>query len=405
MKIVPSKTLKKINNTFFLILYPGFVIYNILVGYGHLPPIFGGFFGLFTLSHLILITPLLIINRIKGWRKEGELFLILLVVYLIVSTIIAVVNYTFISEAYVSLAFNQHIVTLLLLLSTIFISYNIQINIKLITLMKIFVYVIFVFFMLYVISTGKSMFYMRAISIIEDADKSLSTYQGFSRTFLVVGLFFLATTKKVNKYIIYYLLMVFILFVAGSRSELIAFVLSGGFLFGLLFLKKQKTYFYIFVALSVISIFFTYFLNDIYEFTQRSRIFQLTDISNASSWQSRKILQSIAITQIQENPFWGLFGGHIKAAGSIGSYSHNILSAWVNYGFISFILYSLLNIWPLINSIYYLLFKKEQSSYIKLCFLFSVTSVLLLLFAKSVFWFIPGFSFGLYLRMKSKSND
>lgn len=383
------------SNISFLVLYPGFIIYNLLVGYGFIPAFLGGYFGIISFSYLLFASVFVIVKPVLLLTKIGYYYLFFIFSLFFISSITALYSIGFNYEYYVQLAFRQYLESSILLLSTIAISFGVNINSKvLIRGVSIFVFCVFLFFSFYVIITKKSMFYM--LSITEGAKDGLSTYQGYGRTFLVTGLLLLAVVKKDIIYSLLAIIIAFILFVNGSRSELIAFIFSL-FLYSLYYYKSSRTLFLLlFIFLGGI---FLYFSGG-YEQMAGSRVFQLTNISEASSWQGRKALQSMALQQLSINPIWGIFGGHILATGTAGGYAHNVFSAWVNYGVIYFILYLILVCWPLVSTTISLFIKKENSSQLKFCFLISSSVVLLILTAKSVFWFLPGFAFGSYLRLK-----
>mgnify|MGYP006331453811 FL=1 len=60
----------------------------------------------------------------------------------------------------------------------------------------------------------------------------------------------------------------------------------------------------------------------------------------SSSVMARSELSDAAIVTIVENPLLGDYGSYALATGGgVGSYAHNLLSAWVDLGVFGFILY------------------------------------------------------------------
>lgn len=402
-KVRISKVFSCLNLSFFIFLYIGFVLYNVLVGYGYFPAFFGGYFGLFTLLHLLFLLPFVFFSNINRLSHNGLVFLAGLVLYILYTSSIAVYCY-FVGGPDVRLGVEQHFVYVLTLLSSVALFYGADFYGKK-TKMFMFLWLLvsFLFLILYIVSSGKPMFYMRDIASIEDVT-AISTYQGFSRSFLVVGFVLLAASFGVRQYLILCAVLVFVLFVLGSRSEFVAFLFSSG-LFFISFLRYRTTYLKLLFFALPFFLFVFLMYEDVVSYFQQSRIFQLIDIGAASSWQVRGELQAIAINQLTDNPFFGFFAGHILATGSSGGYAHNILSAWVNYGLLPFFLYVLLTSFPFVWSAHQVFLKKNVSKWMILCFFMSSASMLLLIFTKSVFWFFPGFAFGLYLRLQVKKND
>jgi O-antigen ligase len=72
-------------------------------------------------------------------------------------------------------------------------------------------------------------------------------------------------------------------------------------------------------------------------FSGRSRILQLLDIIHSSSFEARARFSDFAWETLREHPLLGQYGSQLQL-GSIGSYAHNMLSAWVSYGLIGFLL-------------------------------------------------------------------
>lgn len=127
------------------------------------------------------------------------------------------------------------------------------------------------------------------------------------------------------------LFMVISLFYLGARTEFyIAFML----LVVVEFLKAENKS--VAIALFVVFSFLSMMLGYIYIYIDSDglsniRIFAVLFDGDASQ-VSRTDLTMNAIETISRNPFFGDFGSH-----ELGAYSHNLLSAWVDFGFFGFI--------------------------------------------------------------------
>jgi O-antigen ligase len=69
-----------------------------------------------------------------------------------------------------------------------------------------------------------------------------------------------------------------------------------------------------------------------------SRMFQLLDIRSSDSAEARLQLFYNGLNIIIDNPIFGGYGEYVQFSG-VGSYPHNIISAWVNLGIVGFIGY------------------------------------------------------------------
>lgn len=391
--------LNKTSNFFLVLLYPGFAIYNIIIAYGYIPPILGGFYGPVSILYLICMTPVFFRYRLLLNPKTG-LYIYLVITFFSLTLFIAFSNYQFYYNLYVKAAFFQTIEAITLIFSVFLLGFFINLTER---LYKIFIFLIVVsllLILLYVAKTGEVFFYAQRISV-DSAVDSVSTYQGFARSAMMIAFISLTAVSKLGRYMLVYLVSICILFFLGARSELVGVIFAAGlvvfFKFKMSSFRVLQLLIFLLVIIAAVSI--------AYENFSSNRIFQLIDISDSNSWISREELERIAITQIKNNPFFGYFSGHVAEGGSTGSYSHNILSVWAGFGFITFLVYSLLCLIPVIDFSISAIREKKQTDKFYLCLMFSYFALLLLIFAKPVFWFIPGFVWGMYLNVKREKYE
>ena len=137
-----------------------------------------------------------------------------------------------------------------------------------------------------------------------------------------------------------------------------------------------------------------------------NRMLQLIRLDEARSVELRNENTVAAINTISSNPFLGDYGSYANY-GSIGDYSHNLLSAWVNLGLIGFALYVLL-LSLLARHCILLLRGGSNSSALspatKMGIAFTCYSILLVIFAKDYSLMTIGFSVGLLSAAKYSSQ-
>ncbi len=383
----------KTTGLFFILLYPIYVIYNTLLAYGFISPFLGGFYGVVSLTYLFSMVPILFFLTQKVYVNNYKILLFLFISYI---CIVVLINYFTVNSHEIILAAEQSLGSLILLFSAILLGYYLEHTKLLKKILTIFLIMSLTFLIVYVIKTGEVMFYAKTLDTAQEVN-DVSTYQGYGRTFFIISLLLLAMIKEIRNFIFIYFISLFILFVLGSRSELVACVIAG---FLLILIKypfsiKSILSYSIVILFSIVS--FSFFANKFSD----NRSLQLLNASESSSWQSREVLTEIAINHIKSNPILGYFGGHVVDGGSIGAYAHNILSSWANYGFFAFIIYTALCLIPLVHSFYLLFFRSIKTSEVQFCFLLGISVFVLIIFSKPVFWFVPGFLFGCYLKVRS----
>lgn len=171
-------------------------------------------------------------------------------------------------------------------------------------------------------------------------------YQGTALSYCVVYFILLASrpTHLLLRYF-YHLLCIASLAVIGSRSEFIV-IFPTIFVYELL-QSRIKSIFFIFVlflgsVFSAILLYFPHLLGD--------RISTITNLLSNESQIDRSANERIsfsnqALETVSQHPFSGKFSSYEP-----GEYAHNILSMWVDYGFIGILLFFAILIVAIITS-------------------------------------------------------
>lgn len=216
-------------------------------------------------------------------------------------------------------------------------------------------------------------------------------YQEVSSIFLFVWLFYYAGEENLFKRSISILVAAIILTASGARSEFFGFLLSFAYLLLLtnvrLNINKIKNIVLILFFLSILIYLFQGFLLTAFE---ESRQFTVTNLDEDGSWQQREYFFKRNLENIINHPILGNYASHFEL--SRGSYIHNILSSWQQYGLIGFILYFLLIIIPFVVLSIHSVVRNDR---IVNSLLFLATYSLILCFVtKSVYWHYLGLSVG-----------
>jgi hypothetical protein len=384
-----------------IILFPGFFIYHLVIAASGMAPVLGGLFGVASLVIVIwYLIGFVCIPKLQFKLLQWYgLFFLGFVSFVIIW---ALSHWLLLDESYVYVALIQTVETVILWLALFLIALWLPINSKLLKETFLYFFVATLLGLcLFVWVSGSLEFNVRRLF---SAGENVASYAGFSRSMVVVLLFLAAYTLNYLKFCSLTVAGMFTLFLLSARTEFLVFPLA---LMALFFMSSQtikRMLILCVVGLLFVTLLVTLVTN-FAELTDQNRFSELLKFDNSSSWLKRKELYDIAVSQIMNQPFSGFFGGHI-AAESRGGYAHNILSSWVNFGLIGFVLYFSLSFISLVGSFIGLAHVSanngnENESMVvvwRQSFVLNVFSFVLIMFIKSVFWPVAALAWGLYAR-------
>jgi len=181
-----------------------------------------------------------------------------------------------------------------------------------------------------------------------------------------------------------------VLFFVGARSEFYGFLLVGGAWAGLTFLQRSLSK-KIIILLAVLLLASTGLLT---VGLRGSRQLEVFDLASASSWQARQQLLEEGVAAIAASPLIGQFGGQI-ATDRFGTYIHNGLSAWRQFGLVGFLLYGGIVISSVMLAMKAVFLRRRRDPKWIAALYMNLMCVALIVVAKSVFWELPAFAWGL----------
>ena len=174
----------------------------------------------------------------------------------------------------------------------------------------------------------------------------LFSYQGFARSMLVVFLITCFSLRSGLLAFLCYCVFAFALVINQSRSEIILFVcaIPATLIIVHRFFQNMKLLHLFYVGVALFGFVFLGIMFErfgIFDGLPYLRILALVE-PMADESLNRRIFQTMSALQtIREAPFFGSYGSYVNA-GSIGDYSHNFLSLWVNAGLIGVLFYLIL---------------------------------------------------------------
>lgn len=371
----------------FVLLFPGFFIYNFLVGKNYIFPFLGGYFGIISAS---LLAPLIFFGFKRSFIKN-DMILLLFYSILFCLFFVSVFNYSIGNPVgYEEDMFVWSISGLIFNLVLFLVGANLNVKYNL----KFFMFFIFLFALIVLFNIGDSgIFYIKQNA--GDFKNYVATYQGFARSIVVVLIVFMAVSlKKPFIFFMVFFIGLVTLFFNGARTEFALFFISIILFVVTYSLKSIKIvlYCFAFILVAIVSIYC------FYDYIPSSRMMQLFDIKNSSSGLSRIKLHSYGLSLILDNPILGKYGGY-TAIGGVGSYPHSILSAWVNLGFFGFLLYVLL-FFLILKDVFVNFFKYRHLEEFRVLFILALFVTGALLASKDYSYMLVGMLVGFYVNYK-----
>jgi hypothetical protein len=245
--------------------------------------------------------------------------------------------------------------------------------------------------------SDQGVFYLRSQNET-DENEALASYQGFARSLFVTVIVVLPFLKKNIIGIALICVGIFALYINGARSELVATIFS----VALFMLISSKYKFATFGVGLVLLGLVAFYSNYLIELLPNNRSLQLLDATGSTSWTTRQGFLLSALDTISKNPILGSYGSYARS-GNIGTYAHNIISAWVDLGVAGFLIliYSLL--YPTIILSGRIFSTRKKSEEMLLVFVLIVSTAFLLVVAKSFTYMLTGAALGAYARFGSSN--
>ncbi len=377
-----------------LLLFPGFFLYNYLIATGIIPAFLGGYFGVVTIFLLVLF----LIANIKELLIKKTLVEIIFFILIAWSVVIVITQYILGQPDHYSLEMMHWSISGLV--------FNVLLYLiaKDLSLNKAFS--VLLFFALLLITTlvvtniGPSGIYSVGLHAHEFGNENVSTYQGFARSLIFISILLVVYYFGNTKALIVVISLSFLaLFFIGARTEMVLLLAST---FALLAIKSMSSWRVLFVMFSLSMLLFIAIIN-VPEMIPGSRMLELSSIFDSSSAQARANLSLLGWNIIAESPIIGNYGAY-TVFGGIGSYPHNLLSAWVNLGLPGFAMYLIILflLWYYLFQLF--LARKTYSLQFNMLFMFLVALTLAFILAKDHSYMMFGFVVGLYVNLTNNSH-
>lgn len=323
----------------FLLLFPGFFFYHSALGLQLIPPVLGGYFSpvALLLSPVLIATYLVKVRKSKALLTNIDLGFFAFVFYFFL--VVAINAIFFHANADVV---KMHLVAIFHLVVVFMIFKFSEFSLKFVFWGALICWIgmtMIIFFM-----SNDGFFYLRQQEATTNQDV-VATYQGFGRSYFLTFLVLAPFIKRMPARIPVYLVSIAALYVNGARSEFVG-ALVAVVAVEVLMTKRRAVALGLLATFAIVGyLYATEFINMLPE----NRTLQLLEVDECSSCNDRRATVAYAIEVIKNSPLVGDFGNYIVDIENEtpGSYAHNIVSAWVDLGFLGFVWLLLLFLVPL----------------------------------------------------------
>ncbi|MFO7971222.1 MAG: hypothetical protein R6U40_05670 [Desulfobacterales bacterium] len=385
-----KKTLNKENlaGVIFLLFFPGFFVYSYAVAEGYVSTVPGGWFGRLGVASALCLLPTAFPALFRS-TSIGRKFHIFFLVLLLLIAAWASIYYLYGSTLYQRspTAFVASLKIIVLWFVLFFVGYFFSPRRWFINLLWLSFFLMIII-VLTKFDTRRMMFYaIQQFGVSE----GVASYQGFARSFAVPAIILLTLSRRVSAQAMLVLASVLTLYLLGARSEFY------GFLFVLLIagwlVMLRSHWAGTMMFFSVFVLFIILFLT-IQGSEYSNRQLEVLQLSKSSAIYARTHLLSRGWEFIKSSPIVGDYAGQMREGG-FGSYIHNGLSAWRQFGLAGFSLYFGLAIFSLYFPIKKIVFQGDNTAEWRMALYMNSYVFLLMIAAKSVFDMMAPFAWGL----------
>ena len=373
----------------FMALFPGFFIYNFLLGTGKIRAFLGGYFSPVSLVFVLPIVFLYVrqIMRDRTLLSRTDLYFLLFLAFFAAVVVLNAANganMVIVAAHMQAILFMGNTFILFKMIDFAQPEFRYPAMLCLLAMSAIIM-----------ASSVDGMFRMDALAMAKDPD-SLSTYQGFARSYLVTFITVIAHTRARPLRALLYAAGAASLFLNTARSEFVAllFVIP---IIEFYFCKNKLMFILVLASLAaLISMNFELLLAQL----PNNRILELLDLSHSNSAILRHHMLNQAIQTLSAHPLLGDYASYTP-----GHYAHNILSAWVDLGIFGFVFLLAIVILPAISMLITGLFSRQICGEFVLGFALACVTILLLVKSHYFSDMLIGATLGAFWRYKHGKNS
>lgn len=366
---------------FFIATFPGYFFYHTIKS--SFPTPYIGWFSAVLLICAFIAVPMSLISVFKSGFNRNSLVinsLFYLLILLMVSSVAS--SALLIDKPYITSEGN---ISNLLLVAWLVALYEIGKGLNVIKPGK-HVAFIMLWFLVGTIYFYDSSQHSIVMPLLPGDNNEAANYQGMSRSISCFAIVLIPFLKNRTQQVYIAITAFVLLAMAGSRTELITFMIVG-ILYAYLHFSTRLVVAISLLGLIGASSYVAFVVPDI--FTKTSEY-----LSSDPSVAQRSEIFRMGMEGIYKNPILGDYLGQVRDFGATGYYIHNALSMWQQFGFSSFAIYAFLVIYSVLVAVREIL-SGNKSRHVEALLYVSVSCLIGVVTTKAVFWPIPALAFGL----------
>lgn len=353
----------------FIILIPGFALYQLALYLGLIGPFLGGYIGIMGVVAFVALLPFVLTSFATGSNSinmNDRVFFLFMMIF-------AGVSIYYLGDKLRYENAEAKISSIPQICAYYFVYRMMNLESK-ITKRVFFISLVFCMFAIFTLGLGIFDNQQSDIVLVDNYQDDYANYQFFGMIYIFCAISLIPSMSKFYARIFIYAVSEYILYVNGARSEFIVFALSAGLIE--FQLTKSKIVFF-----SILLVFFlAVALNIQYLFSsgETGRISSLfIEGSGDASVVDRRYTIDVALNTIKNSPIFGDFSNH-----ELGYYAHNFLSAWADFGIFGFSLFVVAIILCLRNAVR-VFFRDDITPQFVVMSAMAVSGAFLFLFAKA----------------------
>ena len=364
-----SGTQERVGLLSIALLFPGFLFYHFGVANGVFAPVLGGYFGIVTILLLPFLLLPFVLRMLSGGLSTFEWSVLLFFAYCMLWAAIHAVAGSYYQSG-LALFFEN--LAYLILLTGLFLAARLfpVSAVRPVSMMTI----LFVGMAAVVIANIGENLLIQVIANSMQNDDGVSSYQGFARSVLVIGVLMLCGLRGVLLLASVAVTLGMLLFI-GARSEFAGYLIVCLAMLPVWLKLSRRVLLGAGLLVAAIAIIFVFT-----EFSLETfRIRELLDLERSTSFRSRREFTLGAIETISQSPVLGEYGSDDHG------YAHNALSAWVTYGLLGMVLYVGLIVFAIGGAVRRILLAPTSASPTAIAaYCFGVYSLVMVIFAKHI---------------------
>lgn len=362
----------------FAAIFPGFVVYHVLIASGRIPPILGGY----TVAMAALLLPVLVMAYLHEISRTGRLAFVDVAFFSFIAYFGFVVLFQLAVGANVVIAFTElAVIVQFVVLFFVFRLTNVS-RTYVVSWLAVIMTTAIVFAN---VSSGA---FVVAVLKLSPAAEQAATHQDYAFAYLIPALFCAVSLESKWSRSLLYLLAVPALFLTGARSEFV------GFLFAAMIIetclaRRRAVPMLVAVGLAAAgAIAVNYFLEEL----SSNRVVDLIQFGFASENSIRQGLLTAAVRVLGDHPLTGNFASY-----NPGEYAHNVVSVWVDLGALGFIMFAALLLLPFTDLLLQFKSRARDREYLLILVVFAI-AILLAVISKHFTYAMFPVALGLFAR-------